>query len=119
MKILAKEVSLKKKKDFEQVFEKGKGFKDDFLFLKVFPNNLGKNRFAIIVSRKISKKAIIRNKIKRRIRVIIKQKLSEIKKGIDLVLVVVSSELVKKDFKEVEKKINKLFQKANIIEHRG
>ena len=72
--MLAREARLKKNKDFEQIFKKGKSVKGDFLLLKIVKNKLNKNRFAAIVSQKVSKKAIIRNKIRRRIAEIIRQK---------------------------------------------
>lgn len=31
---------LKKEKDFERVFKKGRGYKEDFLYLKIVKNNL-------------------------------------------------------------------------------
>jgi len=111
--MLPKVNCLKRKKDFERVFKEGKGFKEDFLFLKFYLNNLKKSRFGIIVSQKISKKAIIRNKIKRRIRAVINSKLPKIKKGMDIVLVVLPG-LETKDFWEIEDTINRLFEKAKI-----
>ncbi len=111
--MLPKVNRLKKKKDIEKVFKKGKGLKEDFLFLKFSPNNLKKSRFGIIVSQKISKKATIRNKIKRRIKAIIIQKLPKIKKETDIVLVALPG-LETKDLWEIEDVINRLFEKAKI-----
>ena len=105
---------LKKKKDFEKVFKKGKGFKEDFLALKITKNELGQSRFGIIVSQKISKKAAVRNKVKRKIREILKRKLPRLKKEVDVVLIAISG-LEKKDFWEIEKTIDSLFKKARII----
>ena len=111
--MLPKANCLKRKKDFEQVFKKGEGFVEDFLFLKFVLNNLKKSRFGIVVSQKISKKATIRNKIKRRIRAIVSKVLPKIKEGVDLVLVAVPG-LENKDFWEIEETINKLFKKAKL-----
>jgi len=105
---------LKKNKDIQRVFEKGKSFKQDFLILKTCPNNLNQTRFAFVVSQKSSKKAVVRNKLKRRIREIVGTNLSEIKKGMDVVVIVLSG-LETKDFQETEKTLNKLFQKAEIL----
>ncbi len=112
--MLKKKNCLKKKKDFGLVFKKGKGFKEGFLFLKFIPNHLESSRFGVIVSRKISKKATIRNKIKRRLRAIVSQKLPKIKKGKDFVLVAVPG-LETKDFWEIEETINRLFEKSKLI----
>lgn len=112
--MLPKANRLKKKKDFEKVLRTGTGLKEDFLILKFVSNNLKKSRFGIIVSLKISKKATIRNRIKRRLRQLIRLKLSEIKKGIDVVLIATPG-LETKDFWEIEETINRLFKKAKII----
>jgi len=105
---------LKKEKDFDQVFKKGKGFKEDFLFLKLAKNNLKATRFGFVVSQKVSKKAFLRNKIKRRLRELAKKKLAKIKKGFDVILIV-NRGLKDKDFNETERMINKLFKKAKLI----
>ena len=96
------------------IFRKGEGFKEGFLFLKHTPNRLGESRCGIIVSRKISKKATIRNKIKRRIRAVISQKLQEIKKGKDFILVALPG-LETDGFCEIEETINRLLKKANLL----
>ncbi len=112
--MLAKKNCLKNKKDFDRVFKKGKGFKEDFLFLKYVPNQLTNSRLGIMVSQKISKKAVTRNKIKRRIRAVVSRKLPKIKKGMDFILVAVPG-LEKKDFWEIETVINNLFNKSKLI----
>ncbi len=62
---LNKKNRLKKKKDFESVFKKGKAVKGNFLFVRYLKNNLGFPRFAFVVSSKVSKKAVVRNRIRR------------------------------------------------------
>ena len=62
---LNKKNRLKKKRDFEDVFKKGKAVKGSFLFIKHRKNNLGVPRFGFAVSAKIAKKAVERNKIRR------------------------------------------------------
>lgn len=78
---------LKNTKEIEDVFRRGKGLKEGFLFLKFLGNNLEISRFAFIVSRKTAKKSVQRNKIKRNLRAAIQGKMRQIKKGLDLVLV--------------------------------
>jgi len=112
--MLPKENRLKKKKDFKEVFKKGKGFRKDFLFLKIKNNSFKKIRFGFIVSREISKKAVIRNKIKRRLREIIKKELSKIKPGIDGVLIAKKG-IEKKDFLEIKEVVFQLLKKAKIF----
>ena len=112
--MLPKKNRLKNKKDFERIFKQGKSFKEDFLFLKIRKNNLKESRFGFIVSLKVSKKAVLRNKVKRRLREIIKERLPEIKSGIDGVLIA-QRNIEEKDFSEIKEVINKLFKKAKIL----
>ncbi|OGZ20456.1 MAG: ribonuclease P protein component [Candidatus Nealsonbacteria bacterium RIFCSPHIGHO2_01_FULL_43_31] len=78
---------LKKKKDFEHVLKQGRGLKDGFLSLKFAQNGRDSTRFGFVVGRKVSSKAVIRNKIKRRLRELARVRLGEIKKGFDVVVV--------------------------------
>jgi len=103
---------LKKRKDIEKVFEKGKRFKEDFLILKITKNALSQTRLGFIVSKKVSKKATLRNKIKRKLREIVSQK--RIKKGIDILLITMPG-LETKDFWEIDETLNELFKKAKCL----
>lgn len=112
--MLPKAHRLSKKKDFELVLKKGKGFRADFLVLEKNKNNLNQTRFGFIVGRKISKKATLRNKIKRRLRRIVQMKLSEIKTGWDIVLIARPG-LENKNFREMEIILNKVLKRAKVI----
>ena len=114
--MLLKGNRLKNKKDFERIFKQGKGFKQDFLFLKIIENNLEKTRFGFIVSKKISKKAVTRNKIKRQLREIIRHKLKQgqVKKGIDGAFVALQG-IDSKEFGEIKENAGKLLRKAKIL----
>jgi len=105
---------LRKKTDLERVFKKGKGLKEDLLILKRVKNNLEETRFGFIVSQKVSKKASTRNKVKRRLRALVEKKLNKIASGAD-VLIIVAPGIEKKDFWEIEERIDRLFKKAKII----
>ncbi|MCK4454326.1 ribonuclease P protein component [Candidatus Parcubacteria bacterium] len=112
--MLVKENRLKNKKDFDIVFREGKGYKGDFLFLKVKNNNLGFSRFGIVVGKKVSNKAVIRNKIKRRLREILRKKTDRIKKGVDIILITLPG-IEKQGFKDLENEVEKVLKKAEII----
>ncbi len=114
LKMLRKINRLKKTKDIERVFKKGKGLKEDFLILKTLKNDLNKTRFSFIVSQKVSKKATVRNKIKRRLRDLVKRKLNIIRKHTDNLLIAIPG-LEIKNFKEIELTVEKLFKRAGLI----
>lgn len=112
--MLKRKLSLKGEKKIELIFKKGKGFKESFLALKYIPSPQQNSHFGIIVSQKISKKATVRNKIKRRIRAILLHKQKMIEKPIECVLIVFPG-AEKKHFKEIDETISNLFKKAGLF----
>ena len=107
---------LKRKKDIERVFGKGKRFKEGFLILKITKNALSQTRFGFIVSQKVSKGATLRNKIKRRLREMVSKKGKKFKKGLDALLIACPG-LETKDFWETDETLNKLFKKAKCLKN--
>ena len=96
------------------VFKKGIGYKERFLFLKIAKNGLNVSRFGFVVSQKVSKKAVIRNKIKRRLRELIRKNLPRIKSGFDGVFIV-NRGLEIMNFLELENVINRILEKSSIL----
>lgn len=93
--------SLRNKKDFDQVFKAGQSFYCPILGIKALKNNLTFNRLGIIIGLKVSKKAVVRNKIKRQIRVIFNKNITELKNNYDFVIIILDK-IKEKDFKEIE-----------------
>ncbi len=56
---------LKKKKDFDEVFKKGKAANGSFLFIKSLATPLGYPRFGFIVASKFAPTAVARNRLRR------------------------------------------------------
>ena len=113
--MLAKKYRLKKRKDFENVLKKGKGVKGGPLFLKIIKKeNSEEKKFGFIISKKISKKATVRNKIKRRLHEIIREKLGKIEKGINVVLIALPS-IERESFENLKNIVERLFKKAKIL----
>ena len=112
--MLSKQYRLKKKKDFDEVIKKGKFFKENFLVLKKAKNNLRWTRVGFVVSQKVAKKAVIRNKIKRRLRETVGTNLSRIRPGYDIIFFSKKG-IEEKEFLEIKKSIEKLLKKAKLL----
>jgi len=110
--MLAKVTKISKKRDFDIIFKKGKSANGVFLILKFAKNNLKVNRFAFIVSKKVSQKAVIRNKIRRRLF----ESVKEVKGGVEnLDFVFIALPKTKdKNFSEIKTEVKKLLSKAGI-----
>lgn len=61
---------IKESKDFDECFKKREQYKSKFSYVYINDNDLNNYRFGICVSKKIGK-AVVRNKLKRRIKDII------------------------------------------------
>jgi ribonuclease P protein component len=112
--MLPKTNRIKKKKDFEVIFKKAKSFRNNLFILKVIENRLGINRVGFVVSSKVSKKAVTRNKVRRRLAQIMKTKISNIEAGIDLVFIALAG-IEKKDFSEVKDAVSSALIKTKLI----
>jgi len=77
---------LTKEKDFDKIFNEGKKKYTKTIGILYLPNNLKNNRYGIIVSKKIAKKATTRNKIKRIIRSSLKKQEIFLKNGNDIII---------------------------------
>jgi ribonuclease P protein component len=104
---------LTKDKEFDRAFKKGRSGYDKIVGVKITANDLEINRFGILISAKISKKAVIRNKIKRQIREIIRLEMDKLKQGNDCVIICLP-EIVSKEYGEIEKSILGHFRKLKM-----
>ena len=72
-------------KGFDSVFKKGKGVGEDGLFLKFTCTALKVSRFGVVVSKKVSAKAVERNRTRRLLQEAIRAYSPDLKKGVDAV----------------------------------
>ncbi|HNY36214.1 MAG TPA: ribonuclease P protein component [Candidatus Pacearchaeota archaeon] len=112
--MLPKENRLKKEKEFEAVFKGGRTLKGKYVFLRYLINGTDKTRIGFVVSKKISKLAVVRNKVKRRMRDIVRLKRNKLKEGLSIVVVSLPS-ITKMTYKEIKEDLENLLSKGEII----
>ncbi len=78
--------SLKKNKDFQTVYKKGKSYANKYLVMYIVENNLDRNRIGISVSKKVGN-SVIRHRLKRLIKESYRLNESVFKNGFDIVVV--------------------------------
>jgi len=108
--MLPKENRLKKEKEFEAVFKGGRTFKGSCVFLKYLANGTDKTKIGFVVSKKVSKSAVVRNKAKRRMREIVRLRKKEIKEGLSIIIVALPP-IKDAEYKEIERDIAGLLEK--------
>ncbi len=78
---------LHRRSDFLRLRREGGRWVHDMLILNAAPNGLDRVRVAVVVSRRVARRAVRRNKIKRRLREILRGWLSFLRPGWDIVVV--------------------------------
>lgn len=113
--MLSRKYKLRKKNDFKYVFENGKYQDDSFIRLKIAKGNQTEiSRFGFMISSKISKKAVERNKIRRRLERIVQLNIKKIKTGFDII-VLAKPEINNKNYIEIQEALLNLFTKVNLM----
>ena len=112
--MLSKKYRLKKKKDFERVVKKGRPLQGRFLVLKFIKNKQGESRIGFIVSKRVSKKAVLRNKAKRRLRAAVRELILHLKEGYDIIIFSRAS-IIDAQFQEIKQDIEQAFKRAGLL----
>lgn len=83
---MKRETTLKENYEFRRVYNRGKTGVSALLVVYARPNRGGGNRLGVTVSTKLGK-AVVRNRVRRRLREIYRLSQPELKQGYDIVLV--------------------------------
>lgn len=94
-------------------YQKGKTIRTPKLSLVFAPNKKHKQRYAVVVSKKVLKTAVGRNRIRRRLYEAIRLSFNPNLK-FDCIFVVYSKEFVKMDFFQIQNLVQELLSKARI-----
>lgn len=76
---------LRSSRDVVAVLREGRRSRHPLLHLATLPNQLGHNRFAYAVGKRIDRRAVIRNQIRRRLREVARA--APLRQGYDIVIV--------------------------------
>ncbi len=96
-------------------YQNGKTIRGSKISLVFADNSRNKQRYAVVVSKKILKSAVGRNRIRRRTYEAIRYELSNINKPVDCIFIIYSKDIISIDFKELCGIIHNLLKEANII----
>jgi ribonuclease P protein component len=113
--MLNKKFRLHYTKDILVVLRRGRMVSNNFLVIKYLANNLLSSRATVVVSTKISKKAVVRNRIKRRLREVLRLSWPQLKIGYDLIVQPKVAILQVKDFSEIKIGLEGLLKQAKIL----
>ena len=103
-----------KTKDFKEVFGKGKGVRDNHLFLKSAAAKNESIRFGIVVSKQVAAKAVERNRMKRLLREAVQYCMPSIREGHDIVLVTLPG-FTATNLKDVQGQVMSIVKKSSLL----
>ena len=110
--MLSKRNRLNKDKDIKTVFAKGRGFFSPYFLVKKLSISSEK-KFTVLVSTKVSKKAVVRNKIKRILREAIRLNLANFSPG--HYIFTAKPSIMKLNIQEINPEFIKLLAKLNNV----
>lgn len=107
---------LKRWQDFQQVYRHGKRYGSPHFLLRALPVTVGLNasQIGISVSQKVSKKAVVRNRLKRQVRAAIRPLLPQIEPGWKII-VSVRPQAVKCKSEHFLRELEQLLTQAEIL----
>ena len=114
--MLASNFRLKQQKDFKKTFSTGKAAGSYLFVVKHSQNNVKNSRFAVIVSNKVSKKAVLRNKIRRRVKSWLLEQKENILPGQD-VIIITKPKAATAEAKDIKRNLEKTFIRAKLVKN--
>ncbi len=112
--MIAKDFRISKKKDLDVILRSRSKFYSNNFVLRFFKNELSKSRFCVVVSKKISKRAVDRNRIRRRIYEILRLNYDRIKPEFDF-MIFVKQGVLKMQYVDMESEILYLLKKSRTL----
>ena len=91
------------------VLKRGQTFKSEYFSLKHIKSKKPHYRLSIIVSKKIDKKAVVRNRIRRRLYELFRQTFKGSSLQVDIAVIVLKVDLANISYKELEKVFDPVF----------
>ena len=96
-------------------YQNGKTIRGSKISLVFANNSRNKQRYAVVVSKKVLKSAVGRNRIRRRVYEAIRMELPKIEKPVDCIFIIYSKEILDMDFRVIQKTIRDLLKEASIL----
>ena len=103
---------LTKPREYQDVHRRGRSWSSNAVVLKVIPNGLDFSRYGFSVSKRVGK-AVVRNRVKRRLREIMRTR--KLVPGQDLVIVA-RTVAAESSYSTMESSVNSLLKRARLLE---
>ena len=106
---------LTKPDQYALVYSQGNSWVNSLLVMKALPNGTGLSRYGFSVSKRVGK-AVVRNRVKRRLREILR--LASLEPGWDIIIIV-RPRAADTDYARLEKSVTGLLSRAQLLKAAG
>ena len=107
------EITVKENYEFRRIYRKGKSVVSPTMVLYCQRNRQGRTRLGVTVSTKLGK-AVVRNRVRRRLREIWRLNLKDMEPGWDIILVA-RVRAIEAPYQKLDKAYRKLLQEAGLL----
>lgn len=105
--------SVRKDRRFQEIRRQGRSYTNELLVLCALPNQLGYSRFGFAVNSRVGP-AVVRNRIKRRLREAVRLQMAQIASGWDIILIA-RRPIRTADYFQMEAACARLFRRAHLL----
>jgi ribonuclease P protein component len=110
-----RQLRLRRRKEFDAVFRRGRSWANELIVLRSLPNQLEHNRYGFVTSKRLGK-AVVRNRVRRRLREGVRS--LSLRPGWDVV-VSAKAPAAGADFHQLKKAVADLLARAGLIGEDG
>lgn len=110
--MFSKKYKITRKEDFSLIYKKGTLFQSECLKVFILANSLNYNRFSVVVPKSVSPKAVVRNRVKRKLKNILIGFDAKLSPTMDIIIKTfpgadkLETTILKEKFEKLFKKIN-------------
>ena len=110
---MRRELRLRGRKEFVDAFQRGRLWGNQLLVLRLLPNGLDHNRYGFVTSKRLGK-AIVRNRVRRRLREGVRTLTTSISGGWDIVISARPAAALA-DYGELNRAVASLLARASVL----
>ena len=100
------------------VYQNGQAVRTRLITMKTIQNKHRKHsRIAVVVSKKVLKSAVGRNRIRRRVYEYIREQIPSFTDVFDVVIIITSSELLTVEYSEIMSQLSQVLKQAGIVKN--
>lgn len=111
--MIARPFRLRTAADFNKTYQRGRSVNADHMYLKYYQSHRESSKVAVVVSKKVSKRAVVRNRCKRRVIECIRKNWAMVKPGYNMVITI-KQDISALPANQVQSTTLGLLQRANI-----